>query len=110
MFTLYSTKAIFVNRLRTVKKIVKPQLKCPPKTNGGSCHAPVTLLGYIRRMKYTMSAKELARLPVIKGAIDGVYTVKQVARKLAGSTRRVKRLAVIHGNPGPAILLLENLW
>jgi hypothetical protein len=30
-------------------------------------------LGYRRRMKYMMSTKELARLAVIKGAIDGVY-------------------------------------
>jgi hypothetical protein len=34
-----------------------------------------------RRMKYMMSAKELARLTVIKGAIDGAYTVKQAAKK-----------------------------
>jgi hypothetical protein len=30
-------------------------------------------------MKYTMSTKELPRLAVIKGAIDGAYTVKQGA-------------------------------
>jgi transposase len=61
-------------------------------------------------MKYMMSTKELARLTVIKGAIDGVYTVKQAARKLGMSARWVKHLkktvreqgdgAVIHGNAG----------
>jgi transposase len=61
-------------------------------------------------MKYTMNTKELARLSVIKGAIDGAYTVKQTALKLGVSTRQVKRLkknageqgggAVIHGNSG----------
>jgi transposase len=61
-------------------------------------------------MKYTMSTKELARLTVIKGAIDGAYTVKQAAGKLGISARRVKSLkkavreqgdgAVIHGNSG----------
>jgi transposase len=61
-------------------------------------------------MRYTMSTKELARLAVIKGAIDGAYTVKQAARKLGVSTRWVKHLkktvreqgngAVIHGNSG----------
>jgi transposase len=59
-------------------------------------------------MKYMMSTKELARLTVIKGAIDGAYTVKQAARKLGMSGRWVKHLkkavreqgdgAVIHGN------------
>ncbi|MDR2079937.1 MAG: ISNCY family transposase [Treponema sp.] len=57
-----------------------------------------------------MSTKEPARLTVIKGAIDGACTVKQVARKLGVSTRWVKSLkqaarergggAVIHGNSG----------
>jgi hypothetical protein len=28
-------------------------------------------------MKYMMGSKELARLSVIKGALDGVYTAKQ---------------------------------
>jgi transposase len=61
-------------------------------------------------MKYTMSTKGLARLAVIKGAADGVYTVKQAARKLGISARRVKSMkkavreqgdgAVIHGNSG----------
>jgi uncharacterized protein YaiE (UPF0345 family) len=35
-----------------------------------------TPLGYMRRMKYTMSTKERVRLTVIKGTIDGAYTVK----------------------------------
>jgi hypothetical protein len=48
--------------------------------------------GLFRRMKYTMNTKELARLPVIKGAIEGAYTVKQAVRKLGVSTRRVKQL------------------
>jgi hypothetical protein len=38
-------------------------------------------------MKYTMSTKYLARLAVIKGAIDGAYTVKQAALKLGVSPR-----------------------
>jgi hypothetical protein len=42
-------------------------------------------------MKYTTSTKELARLAVIKGAIDGV-TVKQTARRLGVGTRWVKSL------------------
>ncbi|MDR2393575.1 MAG: hypothetical protein LBD93_05425 [Treponema sp.] len=55
-----------------------------------------------------MSIKKLARLTVIKGAIDGVYTVRQATRKLGISTRWAKSLkkavreqgdeAVIHGN------------
>jgi transposase len=61
-----------------------------------------------KRMKYTMSTKELAWLAVIKGAIDRACTVKQAARKLGVSARRVKHLkktvreqgdgAFIHGN------------
>jgi hypothetical protein len=61
-------------------------------------------------MKYMMSTKELARLAVIKSAIDGACTAKQVARKLGISTRWAKALkkavreqgdgAVIHGNAG----------
>jgi hypothetical protein len=61
-------------------------------------------------MKYTMNTKELARLTVIKWAIDGACTVKQVAGNLGISTGWVKHLkngvreqghgAVIHGNAG----------
>ncbi|GMO39944.1 MAG: hypothetical protein Ta2B_19740 [Termitinemataceae bacterium] len=61
-------------------------------------------------MKYIMSDKEIGRLTLIKGAIDGVYTVGYVAKRLSISTRRVKTLkkavrehgdgAVIHGNSG----------
>jgi hypothetical protein len=40
-------------------------------------------------MKYMMSTKELARLVVIKGAIDGVSTVRQAAPKPGSSTRWV---------------------
>jgi hypothetical protein len=36
-------------------------------------------------MKYMMSSKELARLAVIKGALDGVYTVKQARPWRPGS-------------------------
>jgi transposase len=43
-------------------------------------------------MKYMMNTKELARLTVIKGAIYGVYTAKQAARKLGMSVRWVKHL------------------
>jgi uncharacterized membrane protein len=53
-------------------------ISSPPKLT----REKITPLGYIRRMKYTMSTKELVRLAVIKGAIDGAYTVKQAARKL----------------------------
>jgi transposase len=73
-------------------------------------------------MNYTMSTKELARLTVIKGAIDGAYTVKQAARKLGLSVRWVKRLKkvvrkqgdgpVFHGNGRrhPANLTDEPIW
>ena len=45
--------------------------KITPWTNEGKDHP----FGYSRRMKYMMNTKEPARLTVIKGAIDGVYTV-----------------------------------
>jgi len=55
-----------------------------------------------------MSKKTLAKLTVIQGAAEGRYTVKEAARKLSLSERRVKQLkkafreqgmqAVIHGN------------
>jgi hypothetical protein len=61
-------------------------------------------------MKYMMSAKELARLAVIKGAIGGDCTVRRTARKRGLSKRRVKPVekaarergdgTVIHGNSG----------
>jgi hypothetical protein len=80
--------------------------KFTPYSNEGI----VPLPGYSRRMKYMMNTKEPARLTVIKGAIDGVYTAKQAAGKLGISTRWVKHLkkaareqgegAVIHGNAG----------
>ncbi|GMO27930.1 MAG: hypothetical protein Ta2B_08480 [Termitinemataceae bacterium] len=57
-----------------------------------------------------MSDKEIGRLTLIKGAIDGVYTVGYIAKRLGISARRVKTLkkavrehgdgAVIHGNSG----------
>ena len=59
-------------------------------------------------MKYIMSKKTLAKLTVIQGAAEGLYTVKEAARKLSLSERRIKQLkkafreqgvkAVIHGN------------
>jgi transposase len=61
-------------------------------------------------MKYMMSTEELEKLSLIKGAIDGVYTVREAAKRLKLSGRHVKRLkrrvreegggAVIHGNSG----------
>jgi transposase len=61
-------------------------------------------------MKYMMSAGELEKLSLIKGAIDGVYTVREAAKRLKLSGRHIKRLkrrvreegdgAVIHGNSG----------
>jgi hypothetical protein len=38
-----------------------------------------------------MSAKELARLAIIKSATGGAYTVKQAVRKLGVSTRQYSR-------------------
>jgi len=59
-------------------------------------------------MKYIMSKKTLVKLTVIQGAAEGRYTVKEAARKLSLSERRIKQLkkafreqgvgAVIHGN------------
>ena len=46
-------------------------------------------------MKYMMSPKELGRLSLTQGAIDKVYTVRDVAKRLGVSERRVK-----HGNAG----------
>ena len=57
-----------------------------------------------------MSASELGKLSLIKGAIDGAYTVREAAKRLKLSERHIKRLkrrvkeegdgAVIHGNSG----------
>jgi len=61
-------------------------------------------------MKYTMSEQALWKLALIKAAVEGKYTVNEVARKLSLGARRVKQLkkafrehgasAVIHGNSG----------
>jgi transposase len=61
-------------------------------------------------MKYMMSKEEMGRLALVKGSLDGKYTVGFVARRLGLSTRQVKKLrkavreggdeAVIHGNSG----------
>jgi hypothetical protein len=45
-------------------------ISSPPELTRESFTPPS--LEYDRRMKYTMNTKELARLTVIKGAIDGV--------------------------------------
>jgi transposase len=57
-----------------------------------------------------MSKAEIGRLSLLKGALDGKYTVNYIAKKLGISERQVKRLkaavreqgeaAVIHGNSG----------
>jgi transposase len=61
-------------------------------------------------MKYTMSKGKLGKLTVIQGAVEGVCIVKEAARRLHLSERRIKQLnkqfreqgegAVIHGNAG----------
>jgi transposase len=43
-------------------------------------------------MKYTMSKEELGKLALIKGALDGIYTVGYLAKKFGVSTRQVKKL------------------
>jgi transposase len=72
-------------------------------------------------MKYMMSPKEMGRLSLIQGATDKIYTVREVARRLGLSERRVKQLkqefrsrgeaAVIHSNAGkhPANYTDEDL-
>ncbi|MDR1256465.1 MAG: helix-turn-helix domain-containing protein [Spirochaetaceae bacterium] len=57
-----------------------------------------------------MSAGELGKLTLIKGAIDVAYTVRETAKRLRLSERHIKRLkrrvreegevAVIHGDSG----------
>jgi hypothetical protein len=42
-------------------------------------------------MKYIMSETELGELAVIQGAVEGVYTVKEAARRLHLSGRRIKK-------------------
>lgn len=59
-------------------------------------------------MKLQMSNKKLLKHHIIKSAIDGELTVKQVTGRLSLSQRRIKQLkkefkekgviAVIHGN------------
>jgi hypothetical protein len=41
-------------------------------------------------MKYTMSVGELGKLTLIKGAIDGAYTVRETAKGLKLSERAYK--------------------
>jgi len=72
-------------------------------------------------MKYIMSKETTGKLAYIQGAVEGKYTVNEVARKLKLSTRRIKQLkkafreqginAVIHGNSGrhPANFTDEKL-
>jgi hypothetical protein len=43
-------------------------------------------------MKYIMSETELGKLTVIQGAVEGLYTVKEAARRLRLSGRRIKQL------------------
>ena len=67
-------------------------------------------LGKIGGMRYIMSKETLAKLALIRGAVEGKYTVKDVALRLNLSHRRIKQikkafrereeLAVIHGNSG----------
>jgi transposase len=61
-------------------------------------------------MKYIMSKETLGKLALIKGAVDGRYTVREIALRLNLSQRRIKQLkkrykqegenAFIHGNSG----------
>jgi transposase len=72
-------------------------------------------------MKYMMSERELAKLAVVQGCLDGKYTVAEAGRKLGLCKRRVQKLkkavreqgagAVIHGNSGrhPANYTEESL-
>lgn len=65
-------------------------------------------LGKIGGMKYIMSKETAGKLAYIQGTVEGKYTVKEAARKLKLSVRRIKQLkkafreqgisAVIHGN------------
>jgi hypothetical protein len=48
--------------------------------------------GLLGGMKYMMSTDELKKLSMIKGAIDGVYTVQELAKRLKQSGRHIKRL------------------
>jgi transposase len=61
-------------------------------------------------MKYVMSEKALGKLTLIQGAVEGKYTVAEVARRLNLSARRIKQLkkgfreqgasVFVHGNSG----------
>jgi len=57
-----------------------------------------------------MTEKQVAKAGLIQGAIDGIYTVRYLAKRLGVSERRIKQLkkavreqgavSVIHGNSG----------
>ncbi|MDR0474606.1 MAG: hypothetical protein LBH43_13160 [Treponema sp.] len=51
-------------------------------------------------MKYIMSKETLGKLALIQGAVEGRYTVTEVARRLNLSTRRVKQLKKHSGGMG----------
>jgi hypothetical protein len=48
-------------------------------------------------MKYTMNKKELGRLALIRGALDGRYSVREAVHRLGSSERRIKQLKKVAG-------------